>query len=202
MISYRVVRSTCRLTTHYSSAVATQRRALSTTTRIYKEKWSVTEAKKLLGLTPDTQPTVKAVRLAYFAAAKRTHPDSTDEKSSSADDGGDDEGQAFRKITEAYELLLSSGDVDDTCESLITAKEEAEYRSACLNVLGIPAETVEESKADPAFRDWLNGNSNCAKWWRMFLANNGGLAQKLRPSAGLLGVAPRARRRRQTPCYS
>jgi len=153
-------------------------------------------AKKLLGIIESTDVSLKELRAAYFRAAKRTHPDMKIYGQSTVN--GVDE---FRRITEAYELLMASREMNGTFEreahDLISEEEEERYRNACISVLGIPAEIVEESKQNPMFREWLQGNTDGAQWWRMFLANNGGLAQKLRPPAGILEMKKKRRRRRR-----
>ena len=152
---------------------------------------------------------MKELRLAYFEAAKRTHPDayasSSDSISSSSSTGGEE----FCRVTEAYERLLASSSRDMVAvdvESgawnwIITREEEEEYRRACQDVLGIPAEIVEESKQNPMFRHWLHGNTDGAQHWRAFFAVHGGLAQKLaRPVAYLESgqdMAPFETRRRR-----
>lgn len=109
----------------------------------------------------------------------------------------------FVEITEAYEYLLNNGhaSVAEGAE-LVSVEEENEYRAACHEVLGINAEIVEESKLNPMFRHWLEGNTDGAQHWRSFLAAHGGLAQKLRPLAGYLdgpdgAIAPKTRRKRK-----
>mmetsp|Transcript_14958 Transcript_14958/g.29895 ORF Transcript_14958/g.29895 Transcript_14958/m.29895 type:complete len:187 (-) Transcript_14958:102-662(-) len=173
-----------RLLTHASCSMA---RGLSTI--------STAKARALLGLTECSEPTLKELRIAYFQAAKRSHPDSSSSSSLDA-------GQEFRRITNAYELLLGSGDLENSFQEqathLISEREEENYRKACLAVLGIPAEIVEESKQNPMFREWLAGNTDGAIWWRMFFSNNGGLAQKLRPPTQLLTGKIERRRRSRT----
>ena len=126
---------------------------------------------------------LRELRKAYFDAAKKTHPDLAQQKqqadsSSDADD--------FRKVTEAYERLLDSREIDTDVTWKISAEEEEEYRQACMAVLGVPAEIVEESKRNPMFRHWLGGNTDGAQHWRSFFAVHGGLAQKLQvPTAYL-----------------
>jgi hypothetical protein len=97
----------------------------------------------------------------------------------------------FIRVTEAYEFLLnkitgqqavaSSNNVVDMTYEEITIQQEADFRVACENVLGLTAETVEESKRCPLFRAWLHGRSGSAKRWQSFLMQHGGLAPMLRP---------------------
>jgi hypothetical protein len=130
----------------------------------------------MLGFTKNCQFTVRELRHAYFEAAKLHHPDvlkQRQDKTTIHD---------FRDITTAYEYLLQSPHITKLPqEEIITHDEEAEYRSACLDILGIPAEIVEESKKNPMFRQWLQGKTDAAMHWKMFLSKYGGLAEKLRP---------------------
>lgn len=199
-----------------------------------QHRWiSIPSAKKVLGFPPHHRPTVKELRLAYFEAAKRTHPDSVQISSSSSTSGSSGTststststnrnygggGEDFCRVTEAYERLLGSKDVvvelsageDDekggtvSWKNIISREEEEEYRRACQDVLGIPAEIVEESKQNPMFRHWLHGNTDGAQHWRAFFAVHGGLAQKLvQPVAfiesgqDLVSFETRRRRRRR-----
>lgn len=142
---------------------------------------STTAAKSMLGFSEDHKPSIRELRHAYFEAAKRYHPDVVLKADASLD---------FRDVTVAYEHLLSGGDMQykkEDMENIVTLSEEEEYRQACKEVLGLPAEIVEESKQNPMFRQWLTGNTDAAHHWRLFFAGHGGLAQKLRPPAGYLG---------------
>lgn len=185
---------------------------------------STKAARQLLGLplssssSNDNRPiTVRELRAAYFEAAKKTHPDLM-----SNNNDIDSSGDSFRRVTEAYERLLHSREVvvlevsdgDDNRQGgdhhhhhhhVISRQEEDEYRQACIQVLGIPAEIVEESKSNPMFRHWLGGNTDGAQHWRAFFSVHGGLAQKLRRPKALIGsgqqqeistVATRRRRKR------
>jgi curved DNA-binding protein CbpA len=144
---------------------------------------STSVAKSLLGLTPNSKPTMKELRFAYFRAAKQCHPDV---KTKSVGPHFD-EAIEFRRITEAFERLMSSDEVEEKHADLgISKEEELEYREACKNQLGLPAEIVEESKQNPIFRHWLAGNTDAAHYWRSFFSGHGGLAQKLRPPAALI----------------
>jgi hypothetical protein len=148
---------------------------------------SVTAAKKLLGI-PSAQSALsgRELRLAYFEAAKRCHPDSTSRQNNRSDDD-DDFARQFHLVTEAYELLQQSEDSIIRGGDIITQSEEMEYRKACRIWLGIDAETVEESKQCPAFRQWLQGKTDAAFHWRLFFMKHGGLAKKLREPTALIG---------------
>jgi hypothetical protein len=144
---------------------------------------TTTAAKALFGFNKDSKPEVKELRHAYFEAAKQCHPDmqrqnENDETAHVLLD--------FRDITEAYEHLLNGKHVRDGEDFRISLDEEDQYRQACLHILGIPADVVEESKQNPMFRQWLSGNTDGAQYWRAFFSAHGGLAQKLRPPAGYL----------------
>ena len=135
----------------------------------------------MLGFSEDDKFSLRELRHAYFEAAKRYHPDVIAE--------GQDLEFDFKDVTDAYEHLLSGDSNDDTTpqyskeemDNIVTLSEEEEYRQACRDQLGLPAEIVEESKKNPMFRKWLTGNTDAAHYWRMFLTGHGGLAQKLRP---------------------
>jgi len=152
---------------------------------------STTEARQLLGLPversrSENNLTAKELRLAYYKAAKDCHPDvqaSTKTKAKNQDSA-----ERFRLVTDAYELLQrkSSGkEDDDTCAIIfdddISLQDEADYRTACQNWLGQPAEIVEESKRCPAFRQWLAGRTDAAVTWNQFFMLHGGLAPRLMP---------------------
>jgi hypothetical protein len=107
--------------------------------------------------------------------AKKCHPDVVS-TSESLD---------FLEITDAYEYLLKNKH-HTSQDYIVSLEEEETYRQACLTILGIPAEIVEESKQNPMFRHWLSGNTDAAQHWRSFFAVHGGLALKLRPPAGFL----------------
>jgi len=145
----------------------------------------------MLGFTEEEKFTIHELRRAYFEAAKRTHPDVVQQLQT--EDGESIATLDFRDITEAYEHLLTGDGNNFTqynkeeMEDIVTVSEEEEYRQACQAILGLPAEIVEESKQNPMFRRWLVGNTDAAHHWRVFLAANGGLAQKLRLPAGYLG---------------
>lgn len=165
---------------------------------------STAAAKRILGLDTSTTPTVQELRSAYFGLAKTTHPD-VQQRFHDNENDAVDPAAAFRQLTVAYEHLLHGGHAKDVDSFRITVDEEDEYRRACELVLGIKAEIVEESKTNPMFRHWLDGNTDGAQHWRMFFAVHGGLAQKLRPPAGYLeessssssSSAPRRQRRKR-----
>ncbi len=151
---------------------------------------------------------MKELRAAYFDAAKKTHPDAvsstlnatttTTTSTTTSSSSGDD----FCRVTEAYERLLDSKEIEADWTWKISREEENEYRHACMAVLGIPAEIVEESKQNPMFRHWLGGNTDGAQHWRAFFSVHGGLAQKLQQPIAFLAsgqevAAFETRRRRK-----
>jgi hypothetical protein len=151
---------------------------------------TTSSAKVLLHLNQDIKPTVKELRHAYFEMAKKCHPDVRG-------DSGDE--LNFLELTEAYEYLLHSKHTRNNQDAhIISLEEEETYRQACLYVLGIPAEIVEEAKQNPMFRLWLGGNTDGAHYWKGFLSAHGGLAQRLRPPSGYMisTTGPRRRRKR------
>lgn len=153
---------------------------------------STRAALHLLGLPHDHASNALAtltstqLRQAYFAAAKKCHPDvakSRNDSSSSHDN--------FLRLTAAYEVLSAAvTGVEDP--SIISADEEADFRTACDLQLGVPAEIVEECKRSPVFRGWLAGRTDAAHTWRDFLMQNGGLAPKLPVVTASLGMDPNA----------
>lgn len=137
-------------------------------------------AKVLLGLDINADFTARQLRTAYLEAAKDCHPDLAKNKN----------GEAFKKVSEAYEFLQTG--VSPDADLGITIAEEALFRQSCEEWLGVRAEVVEESKRCPIFREWLEGKTDAAFRWKMFFALHGGLAPMLRPPAALLeddGVA-------------
>lgn len=145
--------------------------------------------------------TRRDLRLAYFAAAKQCHPDannnhSNDQTSSSnpavtrsssssnnsnTTTRNEDAGERFRRVTQAHDFLqnqlLVRGKHDDDDDE--EADDEiANYRQACLDWLGQPADVVEESKQCPAFRQWLTGCTDAAFHWHSFFMLHGGLAPR------------------------
>ncbi|VEU44106.1 unnamed protein product [Pseudo-nitzschia multistriata] len=148
----------------------------------------------MLGFSTDSKPTVIELRQAYYEAAKLCHPDVKE----------DDHKLDFRELKDAYEHLIKGGHVTDHISDEISLDEEKEYRRACMDVLGLKAEIVEESKQNPMFLHWLSGKTDGAQYWRNFFTAHGGLAQKLRPPAGYLASnakhvakASESRRRRR-----
>lgn len=140
---------------------------------LHRRTITTATAKSMLGFTEHCQFTVRELRHAYFEAAKLHHPDVVKQQLGTPT-------YDFRDITNAYEHLLNSSHITSTPqnEPIITHDEEEEYRRACLDVLGIPAEIVEESKKNPMFRQWLMGKTDAAMvriWnevsglvWRLF----------------------------------
>ena len=145
-------------------------------TSVLKGKSTTRKAKSILGFSLDSKPTVIELRQAYFEAAKLCHPDVKD----------DDHKLDFRELKDAYEHLINGGHVSNDPNEEISQDEEDEYRRACMDVLGIRAEIVEESKQSPMFLHWLSGRTDGAQYWRNFFIGHGGLAQKLRPPDGYL----------------
>ena len=130
----------------------------------------------MLGFGQECKPTVIELRTAYYEAAKKCHPDVK----------GDDHALDFRELKDAYEHLLNGGHVSESTTDEISVDEENDYRRACIEILGLKAEIVEESKQNPMFLHWLSGKTDGAQYWRNFFTSHGGLAQKLRPPDGYL----------------
>mmetsp|Transcript_20941 Transcript_20941/g.45666 ORF Transcript_20941/g.45666 Transcript_20941/m.45666 type:complete len:240 (-) Transcript_20941:114-833(-) len=169
-------------------------------------KHAMLSAEQLLGLTDKPRYTARDLRMAYFDAAKRCHPDSSHEEKAKGM-APTDAARRFLIVTEAYELLRTTGADGggdaawpEAEASFVTKTEEEEFREACKEWLGLPAETVEESKKCPLFREWLQGGTDAACHWSNFLFLHGGLVPKLRPPSALIGegkvTGPRRRKRR------
>ena len=147
----------------------------------------------MLGFKFDCTPTVIELRTAYFEAAKKCHPDVK----------SDDHTLDFRELKDAYEHLVNGGHVSTDSTEDITAVEEDDYRRACIQILGLKAEIVEESKQNPMFLHWLSGKTDGAQYWRNFFTAHGGLAPRLRPvgyltaNANHIPKASQTRRRRR-----
>jgi hypothetical protein len=112
--------------------------------------------------------------------------------------------QDFLQITMAYEILQNelAGYGEDKYNSIVIPyDEEQAFRVACEQQLGLPAEIVEECKENTMFREWLTGNTDSAHTWRNFFMQHGGLAPKLKASAGVIEagavstLVPRRRKR-------
>jgi hypothetical protein len=124
------------------------------------------------------------LRAAYFRAAKQCHPDLV--KSETTTTASFDPTERFRLVTEAYELLQNmyqntKSSSYDEFTSIVDEEDERRYRVACQDMLGQPAEIVEESKRCPMFRQWVMGKTDAAAYWRSFLMQHGGLAPRLNP---------------------
>lgn len=138
------------------------------------------------GRTAKDSITARELRTAYYRAAKECHPDSPSNKKKKKFKD-EDASERFRRVTEAYELLQQqskSGEDDqfiDDDSFVEQQQSEADYRAACLEWLGQPAEVVEESKRCPAFRQWLSGRTDAAHYWNNFFMLHGGLAPRLLP---------------------
>lgn len=153
-------------------------------------------AEQLLGLNDKARYTARELRDAYFNAAKRCHPDSSHESKTDSNISSSDATKRFLAVTEAYELCATvsrgGGAAWPEAEaSFVTKTEEEEFREACKEWLGLPAETVEESKRCPLFREWLQGGTDAACHWGNFLFLHGGLVPKLRPPSALIGEGER-----------
>ena len=167
-------------------------------------------ARALLGFpsksSTDEKPiTLKELRHAYFAAAKKCHPDmqqqqqqqppdrndddDDEETNDDNNDNSDESKDEFLQLTRAYELLQAEITKDgNLILSTISASEEEEFRLACQSELGVAAEIVEECKRTPIFRQWLMGGSDSAHRWKIFFLSHGGLAPKLRPNGGAISA--------------
>lgn len=145
-------------------------------------------ALQLLGLPREHESslTLPQLRQAYFAAAKRCHPDVVQTSSEDNNDGARKKGDTadFLQLTAAYEHLSQSLTGLSLPHTIITVDEETAFRNACDVQLGVPAEIVEECKRSPLFRRWLAGRTDAAHTWRNFLTQNGGLAPKLARGCG------------------
>ena len=153
-------------------------------------------ATRVLKMQRDFTP--KQLRDAYFTAAKLCHPDLNKTKSE------DELTERFLKITEAYEFLQKnkSSEIEEEIDfsNIISKSEEQMYRDACMECLGLDAETVEESKKCILFRDWLKGKTDAAFTWNRFFMSHGGLAPMLRKRKNLaigVGEFNGARRRKR-----
>jgi hypothetical protein len=167
---------------------------------VQKRFITIQDAQGILGVS-HMRLTPKVLRQAYLEAAKRCHPDTQMERNSKQDTG-----EQFRQVTEAYEVLLGTSMPNFSNDLGITDSEEAEFRRACQEMLGVRAEIVEESKRCPAFRQWLAGKTDAAYTWQVFFMRYGGLAPKLRPSAGMIEGSkvelPKSSSRRRRPSRS
>jgi hypothetical protein len=175
-----------------------------------------------------TQP---QLRKAYLAAAKRYHPDTIHITTVDPDQEEDkhqrrtEAAKKFHLVSEAFEALQSrisgtkmSGyswsdereEEESTADgaygngNLSSYEEEQSFRQACIDVLQVPAHIVEEAKRDPAFLQWLQGNTDAAHLWRDFLHQHGGMAPVLATSNArqpsflpLKGAGPVRRSRRR-----
>jgi len=133
----------------------------------------------MLGFRHDCIPTVIQLREAYYEAAKKCHPDVVKNKKK------EDALADFRALKDAYEYLLNGGHVtNENSGDDISIEEEEEYRRACMEMLGLKAEIVEECKQDPKFLQWLSGQTDAAQYWTIFFCHNDGLGQKNTTTGG------------------
>mmetsp|Transcript_14470 Transcript_14470/g.23950 ORF Transcript_14470/g.23950 Transcript_14470/m.23950 type:complete len:190 (+) Transcript_14470:95-664(+) len=171
-----MIRSRTILTTRCCMIATTINTTKNTAARRYLSRRSspLESAKIILGLDSSADFTARQLRSAYLEAAKKSHPDLANSK----------DGNAFKRISEAYEFLQTG--VSPDSDLGITIAEDASFRQSCEEWLGVKAEVVEESKRCPIFREWLEGRTDSAFRWKMFFALHGGLAPMLRPPAALL----------------
>ena len=162
-------------------------------------RWiTIKQAQEKLGLAPSY--TTEELQRAYFAAAKKCHPDALQK-----DEKDRDIAKEFRLVTSAYEKLQSKtamAPLHNNQDGNLSMDQQTRFRSACQTILGVPAEIVEECKRDPKFRQWLLGNTDAAVYWSNFLSVHGGLAPMLEIAAGYLGskkgyVEPKSETRRK-----
>jgi len=169
--------------------------------RLYSSS-SFNSAIDILKLSHNRDFSTIDLRDAYFRAAKLCHPDLNRTKTN------DELTDRFLKITEAYELLqrlnpkFADGEEEEEIDlsHIVSKSEEQMYRDACRECLGLEAETVEESKRCPLFRNWLKGKTDAAFTWSNFFMSHGGLAPMLRKKKKLsLGAGEHdgGRRRRR-----
>ena len=190
---------------YYDDSRFTDRLAMLRRQQMNMQKTTMSE--QLLGLRKEDnengnyqnhslQYTMKELRTAYFQAAKQCHPDSqssyrqptTATTTSTALVSSDATAEErFIMVTNAYEYLrqqlsavATKENDDDSDDTLTDVEEEEQYRRACLEYLGQPAEIVEESKRCPIFRQWLFGRTDAAFYWQSFFMLHGGLAPQLR----------------------
>jgi len=146
-------------------------------------RWITTkQAQETLGLAPSY--TTQELQRAYFAAAKKCHPDALQKIEKDMDIA-----KEFRLVTSAYEKLQSKttmAPLHNNQDGNLSMDQQSRFRSACQSILGVPAEIVEECKRDAKFRQWLLGNTDAAIYWRNFLNVHGGLAPMLETTAGYL----------------
>ena len=179
----------------------------TTNTVLHQRHLTTRSALQLLGLPSSHNHkeiltlTMPQLRQAYFAAAKRCHPDTQPPQSLKQDDSSNDtqnhrdkrnnRHDDFLRVTSAYELLYQqlarNGKLDT---QTISDDEQAAFRDACYMHLGVAPEVVEECKRSPEFRRWLAGRTDAAHTWRNFLTQHGGLAPQLPLPVAELGMNP------------
>ena len=155
-------------------------RFLTVSTRRMHQYFTTDSARKILGIDHENCMSPKELRLVYLKAVKRCHPDTATASHLSKAEVL----SQFRNVFDAYEFL--QGKISELADLGITATEEANYRAACHNWLGLSADIVEESKRCPMFRNWLKGETDSAESWRMFFSLHGGLAPMLRAPVALI----------------
>jgi len=198
--------------------------------RSINTRTTTSTALEILSLTHKPNFSQLDLRDAYFRAAKKCHPDIQQE---TRKDHIHNLSSKFMQATDAYEFLQKnriiwksntiydqgqtihknskdnyywSVEENEDVDSKIPETEEEAFREACLEYLGLQAESVEESKRCPLFRDWLRGNTEGAQHWKIFFMFHGGLAPRLNRTSALINDGgkngsvsnKRIRRRRPT----
>ena len=184
---YRLVRPTQQLLVR---GVTNKRCISSNAARALLGLPAKTTKKSSRADTSSSSLTLKELRHAYFAAAKKCHPDMVKGHSDNNDNNNTQSSSSsssldFLQVTRAYEVLqneITQKNLQEVLQDAISPDEEAEFRNACKTWLGIDAEIVEECKQSPMFRKWLSGRTDAAYHWKTFFLQHGGLAPKLRSS--------------------
>ena len=124
---------------------------------------------------------------AYYQLAKSCHPDAVFGGRTDTDDddtlrGRQEQTRRFLALSDAYEALQTedAGTAAFHDVSVDSAMSDRDFRAACQSWLGLEAETVEECKRCPMFREWLSRGGAAPNAWRTFLSSHGGFAPVLR----------------------
>eukprot|EP00571_Detonula_confervacea_P010504 CAMPEP_0172304316 /NCGR_PEP_ID=MMETSP1058-20130122/5740_1 /TAXON_ID=83371 /ORGANISM="Detonula confervacea, Strain CCMP 353" /LENGTH=144 /DNA_ID=CAMNT_0013015493 /DNA_START=321 /DNA_END=755 /DNA_ORIENTATION=- len=144
----------------------------------------------MLGFSEEEKFTIRELRHAYFEAAKRHHPDVV-QQHQQTDNANSDGALDFRNITEAYEHLLS-GDHNiqyskEEMQNIVSISEEEEYRLACKEILGLPAEIVEESKKKSHVSSLAHWKYGCCTSLESIFCRAWGAGAEVASSGGIFG---------------